>query len=277
MRWWISIGAGIVAAALLSSDVGGVAGPGQTRLLAQGQSRQQVDVQLILAVDVSYSMDVEELAVQREGYAQAIISPEFLQALKAGPLGKVAVTYFEWAGENDQKIIVPWRVIDGPETATAVADDILKTPLRRASRTSISGAISFSIPLFEVGDFVGARRVVDISGDGPNNSGLPVAIVREEALGKDIVINGLPIMVREVSTSMMDIENLDVYYEDCVIGGPGSFVIPITSRENFKEAIRTKLVMEVAGVRSGVVPAATRQPRVSCTVGEQIWQERWGR
>jgi hypothetical protein len=224
-------------------------------------------------------MDMDELAVQREGYAQAIVSKEFLQALKAGPSGKIAVAYFEWAASNDQKIIIPWRVIDGPETADAVAEEILKTPIRRASRTSISGAINFAMPLFEENPYHGLRRVIDISGDGPNNNGVPVTGVRDAALEKGITINGLPIMVKEPSYSTMDIENLDFYYEDCVIGGPGSFVVSIKDRDKFKEAIRTKLLLEVAGrtPERPVVPVAEKEPRVSCLIGEKIWQDRWGR
>src|SRR4029077_19719023 len=166
-----------------------------------------VDVELILAVDVSYSMDMDELAVQREGYAQAIVSREFLQALKSLPNGRISITYFEWAASNDQKIIIPWRLIDGPETADAVAEEILKTPIRRASRTSISGAINFAMPLFDENPYKGTRRVIDISGDGPNNNGEPVLIARDAALAKGITINGLPIMVKEPSYSTMDIEN----------------------------------------------------------------------
>ena len=157
------------------------------------------------------------------------------------------MTYFEWAASTDQKIIIPWRLIDGPESADAVAAEILKTPVRRASRTSISGAIGFAMPLFDEDPYHGLRRVVDISGDGPNNNGGPVTVARDAALEKGIVINGLPIMVKEPSYSTMDIDNLDYYYEDCVIGGPGSFVVPIKDREKFKEAIRTKLLLEVAG------------------------------
>src|SRR5260370_32805297 len=190
-------------------------------------------------------MDMDELAIQREGYAQAIISREFLQARKTGPNGKIAVTYFEWAASNDQKIIIPWRVIDGPETADAVANEIMKTPIRRASRTSISGAINFAMPLFDESPYRGLRRVIDISGDGPNNNGAPVTGARDAAIGKGITINGLPIMVKEPSYSTMDIDNLDFYYEDCVIGGPGSFVVAIKDRENFKEAIRTHLLLHL--------------------------------
>jgi hypothetical protein len=283
MRWCVSIGAVLVAGALAGGDVAGIAAPGPRTEFGQHATDKDaapsVDVELVLAVDVSYSMDMDELAIQREGYAQAIISKEFLQALKTGPNGKIAVTYFEWAASSDQKIIIPWRVIDGPETADAVANEIMKTPIRRASRTSISGAIYFAMPLFEENPYRGLRRVIDISGDGPNNNGAPVTGARDAALEKGITINGLPIMVKEPSYSTMDIDNLDFYYEDCVIGGPGSFVVTIKDRDKFKEAIRTKLLLEVAGrtPEGRMVPVAGKEPRVPCMIGEKIWQDRWGR
>src|SRR5579871_1938066 len=282
MRWYVSIGAVLVASALTASDAVGVAAPdvrGRHEMRAADKASAQVDVELVLAVDVSYSMDMDELAIQREGYAQAIVSKEFLQALKSGPNGKISVTYFEWAASSDQKIIIPWRLIDGPETADAVANEIMKTPIRRASRTSISGAIYFAMPLFNEDPYHGLRRVIDISGDGPNNNGAPVTGARDEALAKGIIINGLPIMVKEPSYSTMDIDNLDYYYEDCVIGGPGSFVISIKDREKFKEAIRTKLLMEVAGrtPERPVMRVAEKEPRVNCLIGEKMWQDRWGR
>ncbi|MEH2591592.1 DUF1194 domain-containing protein [Bradyrhizobium sp. AZCC 1721] len=286
MRWYVSIGVVLVAGMLAGGDVAGVAAPNPTnrpsaaaRQLADKDANPTVDLELVLAVDVSYSMDMDELALQREGYAQAIVSKEFLQALKSGPNGRIAITYFEWAASTDQKIIIPWRVIDGPETADAVANEIVKTPIRRASRTSISGAINFAMPLFDESPHRGLRRVIDISGDGPNNNGAPVLIARDAALEKGIVINGLPIMVKEPSYSTMDIDNLDLYYEDCVIGGPGSFVVTIKDRDKFKEAIRTKLLLEIAGrtPERPVVPAAGREPRVNCMIGEKIWQDRWGR
>ena len=278
MRWFVSIGAVLFAGLMAGVAVVAAPGPQVSQQRAETDANA-VDVQLILAVDVSYSMDMDELAIQREGYAQAIVSKDFLQALKTGPHGKVAVTYFEWAASSDQKIIIPWRVIDGPESADAVSAEILKTPIRRASRTSISGAIYFAMPLFDESPYKGLRRVIDISGDGPNNNGTPVTIARDEALSKGIIINGLPIMVKEPSYSTMDIDNLDYYYEDCVIGGPGSFVIPIKDREKFKEAIRTKLLMEVAGRMPEKVPVAEKEkePRVSCKIGEKIWEDRWGR
>jgi uncharacterized protein DUF1194 len=292
MRWCVSIGVVLVAGAMAGGDVAGIAAPSTRNqlsdrlgpqsgleLAAPKDSTPSVDIELILAVDVSYSMDMDELAIQREGYAQAIVSKEFLQALKTGPTGKISITYFEWAASSDQKIIIPWRVIDGPETADAVANEIMKTPIRRASRTSISGAINFAMPLFDEDPYRGLRRVIDISGDGPNNNGTPVTGARDAALEKGIIINGLPIMVKEPSYSTMDIDNLDFYYEDCVIGGPGSFVVSIKDREKFKEAIRTKLLLEVAGrtPERRIVPVADKEPRVSCLIGEKIWQDRWGR
>ena len=251
----------------------GLAVPGS--VLADTKDQVSVDVELIIGVDVSYSMDIEELAVQREGYAQAIISKEFLQALTTGPNRKLAVTYFEWSAPNDQKIIVPWRLIDGPETADAVAREIMKTPVRMGSSTSISGAISFAMPLFDENPYRGLRRVLDISGDGPNNTGAPVTGARDAALKRGITINGLPIMVEKSSYSVMNIDNLDLYFEDCVIGGPGSFAVSIKHRNEFEEAIRTKLILEVAGqtAERRIVPVVQSDSRVPCLIGEKIWQQ----
>ena len=279
MRQCVSIGAALVAGILAGGDITSVAARGQRPEVADQQTAVSVDVELVIAVDVSYSMDLDELAVQREGYAQAIVSKEFLQALRTGPSSRISVTYFEWSASSDQKIIIPWRLIDGPETADAVATEIMQTPVRRGSRTSISGAILFAMPLFDEDPYRGLRRVIDISGDGPNNNGPPVTPARDEAVAKGVVINGLPIMVKEPSLATVDIENLDWYYEDCVIGGPGSFVVPIKGRENFKEAIRAKLIREVAGrtPERPVRPASDKEPRVNCTIGEKLWQDRWGR
>lgn len=237
-----------------------------------------VDVELVLAVDVSYSMDPEEQALQREGYIKAITSTEFLRALRQGMNGRVALTYFEWASSGDQKVIIPWRVIEGPETADSVANEIAAAPYRRAARTSISGALVYSLSLFEMSGYRGIRRVIDVSGDGTNNNGPLIVPTREQVLAKGITINGLPIMLKRPNPSTLDIENLDVYYEDCVIGGPGSFVIPIRDRDQFIEATRTKLVLEVAGLAppARVIPASADKPRISCTIGEKMWMERWG-
>src|SRR6516225_9807765 len=280
MRWWVSVGAVLVAGAIVGGDVAGIAAPGPKSRFADTKHKvPSVNVELIIAVDVSYSMDMDELTIQREGYAQAIVSKDFLQALRASPGTKVAVTYFEWSMSGDEKIIIPWRVIDGPESADAVAAEIMKTPVRRGSSTSISGAINFAVQLFEENPYRGLRRVIDISGDGPNNDGAPVTGARDAALAKGIIINGLPIMVKEPSYLTTDIENLDLYYEDCVIGGPGAFILAIKDREKFQEAIRTKLVLEVADLAPPrrIVRVAENEARVSCLIGERKWQERRAR
>ncbi|HKA79638.1 MAG TPA: DUF1194 domain-containing protein [Xanthobacteraceae bacterium] len=273
------LAAGVAAALATAAWTGVIAAPNSAFLLAdKSPNAIPVDVELVLAVDVSYSMDPEEQALQREGYITGITSRDFMQALRHGINGKVAMTYFEWAGPYDQKIVVPWRLIDGPEAADAFANEIARAPYRRASRTSISGALHFAKPLFDGSGYRGIRRVIDVSGDGANNSGPFVTLMRDDVLAAGITINGLPIMLKRPNSFTMDIENLDVYYEDCVIGGPGAFVIPIRERDQFKEATRTKLVLEIAGrePERRVVPVQARAPRVSCTVGEQMWRERWG-
>jgi hypothetical protein len=263
---------GVLAAAVLTADMASA---------QRGNGVKQdtsVDVELVLAVDISYSMDPEELELQREGYARALTSPEFLNALREGIHGRIAITYFEWAGASEQRVVVPWRVVDGPESAGSVATEITQAPIRRAARTSISGALSFGMNLFDINPHRGVRRVIDVSGDGANNSGQVVTVARDEVLAKGITINGLPIMLKRPSYATMDIELLDDYYEDCVIGGPGAFVIPVKEREKFIEAIRTKLVLEIATLmpEARVMHASAANPRVPCTIGERLWQERWG-
>jgi hypothetical protein len=173
---------------------------------------------------------------------------------------------------------MPWRLIDGPEAADAVAAEIARAPYRRASRTSISGALRFAKPLFDDSGYKGLRRVIDVSGDGANNAGPLIVPTREDVMAAGITINGLPIMLKRPNAGSIDIENLDIYYEDCVIGGPGAFVVPIREREKFIEATRTKLVLEIAGRQpdAQVMPASSQEPRISCTIGEKMWQDRWG-
>jgi hypothetical protein len=266
--------AAVFTAGLLASL--GFAAP--SRLLLAQSSAVPVDTELVLAVDVSYSMDPEEQQIQREGYMEAVTSREFMAAIRSGSHGKVAMTYFEWAGPEDQKIIVPWRVVEGPETADGFANEIARAPYRRASRTSIGGALQFAKPLFAASGFRGLRRVIDVSGDGPNNSGPLVVPQRDDIVASGITINGLPLMLNRPNSFSMDIADLDLYYEDCVIGGPGAFVIPVRDRAQFKEAIRTKLILEIAQLAPAdrVKRVQARQPRVSCTVGEQMWRDRWG-
>jgi hypothetical protein len=266
------------AAALLAGA--GLAAPRVAEMpAAKSANAVEVDVELVMAIDISYSMDYDELALQREGYVQAVTSREFLNALKQGTNGRVAITLVEWAGANDQRVLLPWRLIDGPATAETAAAEMARAPVRRAYRTSISGALAFSANLFENNGFRGIRRVIDVSGDGTNNQGAIVTIARDEVIAKGITINGLPIMLKEPQPGSIDIKDLDIYYEDCVIGGPGAFVVPIREREKFKDAIRTKLVLDIADPRAmpRPIPASSEAPRISCTIGEQMWQRRWGR
>jgi hypothetical protein len=253
-------------------------------------SADPIDLALVLAVDISYSMDAEEQQLQRAGYATAMTSKPVLDAIRHGMLGKIAVAYVEWAGSDEQRTLVPWTLIDGPDSAAVFASRLEAAPLRRAYRTSISGGLIHSARLFDAIGFDPARKVIDISGDGPNNQGLTVETVRDEVVERGIVINGLPLMLKRPSYAMMDLGDLDVYYRDCVIGGAGAFVLPVRSIEQFPEAVRTKLVMEIAGLApdrpalsaSGraarvVVQADAPEPEGSaCTVGEQLWRDRFG-
>ncbi len=243
--------------------------------------KDAVDTEIIIAVDISYSMDADEQALQREGFADAIVSRSFLDAVRKGPNGRIAMTYFEWAGESEQRVIVPWQIINGPEAADAFVQELNRAPMRRASRTSISGALRFAAELFAQTPYKSLRRVIDVSGDGTNNQGPLIEPTRDEVVARGITINGLPLMLKEPNTNFLDIPNLDHYYEDCVIGGPGAFVVPARGRAQFTEAIRKKLLLEIAWEEPNtrkepeIILAAT-PPRVSCTIGEQMWKRRWG-
>jgi len=241
----------------------------------------EVDVELVLAVDISYSMDPEEQALQRHGYIEALRSPEIIAAIRKGVNGKIAVTYVEWAGATSQDVVAGWMVIDGPESAAEFTAQIEKRPIRRLYRTSISGAIDFSVQLFDRNKLHGLKQVIDVSGDGSNNQGRPVTQARDDAVRKGITINGLPLMLNRPTSGYPEVEQLDIYYTDCVIGGPGAFVIPIRERNQFVDAIRTKILLEIAlappaDLPARVIPAQAEAPRVSCLFGERSWQQRWG-
>lgn len=245
-------------------------------LSGAARAETEVDLALVIAVDISYSMDTDEQELQREGFAQAFRSPAVQDAIRRGLTGRIAVAYMEWAGQNDQRLIVPWTVLDNPESIAAFADRIASTPLRRAQRTSISGGIDAAAKLFETSGVAAARRVIDVSGDGPNNQGRPVTLARDEAVRAGIGINGLPIMLKV--PGYLDIPDLDAYYRDCVIGGPGAFMVPARERDQFQQAIRTKILLEVAGgpPPTAMVQRAQGTPRANCLVGEMQWRERMG-
>ncbi len=240
----------------------------------------EVDVELSLMVDVSRSMGPQELEIQRRGYAAAIASDEVVSVIENSYTGRIAVTYVEWAGRYLQRVVVPWTVIDGREAAEAVATQLTADFDYSMRRTSISGAIEYAHFDIETNEFEGLRRVIDLSGDGPNNDGVPVTEARDAAVDAGIVINGLPLMTED-STSQWGIDDLDVYYQSCVIGGPGAFVIPVLEWGDFPMAVRRKLVLELAGPPDVVMAARTgRTPDgYDCLVGEKLRRERdriWG-
>ncbi|TGQ67382.1 DUF1194 domain-containing protein [Mesorhizobium sp. M00.F.Ca.ET.186.01.1.1] len=225
-----------------------------------------VDVELVLAVDISLSMDEKEFALQRAGYVEALRHPEFIQAVRAGKTGRIALAYFEWAGTVRDDAVIGWQIIDSAESANTFADKVAARPFRSFRGTSISTALSFGTGLLEGTGFDAERSVIDISGDGPNNIGPPVTSTRDAAVAKGIVINGLPILIHPSPT----FSHLDQYYAQCVVGGPGSFVLPIYAAAEFSTAIRRKLILEVSGLgdEAKVLPVDADTP-VDCLRGER--------
>lgn len=242
-----------------------------------GGQRPPVDVELVIAADVSYSMGKDDLVLRRGAYAQAIASSEFAQALKAGRLGKIALTYFEWSATSYQDIIVSRREIDGPEAAAAFAAEIADARTVPRTRTSISNAINFATKLFRNNHSDGARRVLDISGDGPNNDGEPVLDARDTALSKEITINAVTIMYPGATRPQADTDRLDNYFTDCVIGGQNAFLLPVRDAADLKVTIRTALVSEITGrvPEHAQTSTAEREQRVSCRKGEEVVEKVW--
>ena len=226
-------------------------------------------------------MDEFEQKLQRDGYIQALRNPDILKAIRSGLIGRIGITYVEWAGASIHNVIIPWTVIDGAASADAVASLLEKAPISRRTRTSISGALLKSLALFDDSPFTGTRRVIDVSGDGPNNDGPLILLTRALVLERGITINGLPLLIYRGERGLFDLANLEWYYEDCVIGGPGAFSIAVVGTEAFASAIRTKLILEISdlGGRSAakIDKVADPQPRVSCTIGEQRMRQYFDR
>jgi hypothetical protein len=232
----------------------------------------EVDLELVLAVDVSRSMDAAEQQLQRDGYVAAFRHPEVIQAIQSGALGRIAVTYFEWAAPGFQTLVAPWTVIANAADANAFADKLMGSTVGRQTGTSISGALNYGLALFDDNGFASYRQTIDVSGDGPNNAGGPVETARDTVVGRGITINGLPIVVRPSFISgPWGVAHLDRYYEDCVIGGPGAFMIAVTDMANFETAVRRKLVTEIAGLPPRIIPVAdtTGGEKIDCLVGEK--------
>lgn len=237
----------------------------------RAQDRVEVDVELFLAVDVSRSMQLFELEIQRRGYAAALSSAEVQNALAGGMLGRIAITYVEWAGAGNQRVIVPWTLIQSQTDADRIAAQITAEFDDGLRRTSISSALDYAAASIDVNSFNGLRRVIDISGDGPNNMGPPVTQARNRVVAQGITINGLPLMTHgEDAFSRWSIPDLDAYYTACVIGGPGAFVLPVTDWAEFEAAVRRKLILEIAGVTERIYRAQATPP-YNCMIGEQIW------
>lgn len=245
---------------------------------------ERVDIELVLAVDVSLSMSPGELEIQRHGYAAALTHDTVLQAIADGAYGRVAITYVEWAGTTMQRVVVPWAVIANRNDADLFVAQMSARPPNSARRTSISAALEFAGDLFAESGFESMKRVIDVSGDGPNNQGGPVDVIRDRLAAQGITINGLPLMTTGGFTSAFDVPHLDRYYADCVIGGPGAFTVPVNDWTQFPEAVRRKLVMELAGVGSPIraaeeamhppVVLAAGEPATDCLTGEKMWRNR---
>jgi hypothetical protein len=225
---------------------------------------EEVDLELVLAVDVSRSIDDEEFTLQRQGYAEAFRHPSVIHAIQSGRHRRIAVAYVEWAGSDFQKLVVPWAIVSDAESGTLFADAILREPRSYYGWTSVSGAIDFSMQVLAAGPHESARRVIDVSGDGINNSGRPAAEARDEALSAGVTINGLVIMNDRPTPgfSSMPQPPLDEFFREHVIGGPGAFVIAVEDFTTFAQAILNKLIKEIASLPS---PGPLARARVEAT------------
>lgn len=248
---------------------------------------EPVDLELALGVDVSGSIDWEEAELQRRGYVDAFRHPQIIEAIQSGMLGRIAVTYYEWAGFGHMKVIADWTLVEDEATAHAFADKLAETRPRPASRTAISDAIDFAAGIFDGNGFDGQRRVIDLSGDGPNNHGELVTLARDRAVAQGITINGLPIVNDRPSPSgRPPLKDLDLYYRDCVIGGPRAFMVVANDFIDFARAVRRKLFLEIAGLMPEphlepvLMPAQLQQQeRIAppCDIGEKLRQRWWQR
>jgi hypothetical protein len=288
----------LVLAGLIS--LGAPVAAQQVSPAAQGKSGiTNVDLELVLAVDISQSMDEDEHTLQRNGYVDAFRHKDVVNALMSGPEGKIAVVYMEWAGDFDPIVAVPWTIIDSEKSALAFADRLAKEPIYGEQRTSISNALIKATELIEGNSIASHRQAIDVSGDGANNAGPLVELVRDEVVKRGITINGLPIML-DKPKEFYDIDHLDRYYKHCVIGGPSSFIAPVFDLKHLSATIRKKLVMEIAGLevapetapiqfgdageqqspaKSGIIRAQLKLPaaKTDCTIGEQVWGGGGGR
>jgi hypothetical protein len=278
------------SAALAIAGLLGLSAP----VAAQQTGQRKVDLELVLAVDISQSMDQDEHALQRNGYVEAFRHTDVINALMSGPEGRIAVVYMEWAGDFDPIVTIPWTIIDSEKSAHDFAEKLANEPVFGEQRTSISTALIKATELIQGNDISSHRQVIDVSGDGANNAGPLVEPVRDEVVKRGIVINGLPIMLNKPK-EFYDIDHLDRYYKHCVIGGPSAFIAPVFDLKQLAATIRKKLVLEIASLEvapetipgtapvqygeakvpagPGIVRAQLKLPteKTDCTAGEQVW------
>lgn len=240
-----------------------------TLTFQSARADQFVDLELVIAVDVSYSVSTGEGDVQRVGYAAALESQEVIEAITSGLHGRVAITYVEWADDLFQKQIIPWRILETPQDALKMAADLRRAPIARSGATSISSALLYAAQLMGTNPWRGLRRVIDISGDGPNNVGPVVTQARDAVLALGITINGLPLLIGTLSNADSSALDLTAYYEECVIGGPGAFMISVEDWAHFEDAIKRKLVLEIAGLDPGSIRFAAGRAQADCLFGER--------
>lgn len=211
---------------------------------------EPVDIQLALIADVSRSVDNDEFRLQREGFATALTDPRVMSAIRSGAVGAIGVTFIEWSGDDEQKVVVDWTVIRDGESSAVVADQIRTAPRSFTGRTSISAAIDFTVRRFEASGLTSPRKVIDVSGDGTNNAGRDIAVSRDEAVAGGFVINGLAIINLNPNFGFIAHTQppggLPNYYREHVMGGPGAFVLQIDDFHSFADAMATKLLNEIA-------------------------------
>ncbi len=227
---------------------------------APAQAAEEVDVELVLLADASGSIDDAEILFQRRGYASAITDPAVIGAITQGLTQKIAVTYVEWGEASSQEVVVPWSIIDGPDSAAAFAKQLLETPRKAFGPNAIGNALAAGQALIESNDIEGLRKVIDISGDSANNwGGVPITLARDTAVANQIVINGLAILCRNCNGRPVTYD-LEAAFEELIIGGPASFVVTAENRESFADAVRKKLLLEIAGPSPDPDTSVARRP-----------------
>lgn len=224
------------------------------------RAADSVDMLLVLAADVSRSVTEPKFRLQREGAAAAIAHPEVVKAITSGQHRRIAVCFVEWATVGQHNVVVEWTVIAGAADARGFGDRLIEAPRSFVGSTSISSAIDFSVRQLERAPFGAERRVIDVSGDGNNNSGRSVTDARDEALAKNITINALVILTPLNESFRPEHTNppggLEKYFQDNVVGGYGAFTVVAESHDAFGRALTKKLIREIAGLPRHDIAAA---------------------